>query len=178
MPTSHWLLVLPLALGLLAIAALSALTADRGRRGTLNPRGRLGVRTQPAVRSDAAFVLANRVAWPVLAGAAAVAAVCAILTVVFVADQALTLVAFAVGLIGSSGLLVQAGTLGDRAARTMPGPATKPGSGAAGCSGCSCGSGGCAGLTRTDTTVAEATGQGPVQTPVQTPAQTPVQTPQ
>ena len=108
--------------------------------------------------SDDAFALANRVAAPVSAGAAAVAAVIAVLVLVLPVSTAGTLTVFVIGLAGSMGLLVAAGVLGDRAARQVPIPARKPGSaGGAGCSGCACGGGGCAGISRNDP--AAATGQ-------------------
>lgn len=148
MPSSPWLVTFPLALALIGLAALSAVTALRGRAGTLPRGGRLGVRSAAAVISDQAFRVANRVAWPIVAGAAMVAGVCGI--VVLAAPLALptVLVVFAVALIGSTALLVKAGQLGDRAARTVPPPARRPGG--ASCGGCGCGGGGCAGLTRTN----------------------------
>jgi hypothetical protein len=101
--------------------------------------------------SDDAFQLANRVAAPVSAGAAAVAAVMAVLMLALPLATGGTLTIFLIGLAGSMGLLVAAGVLGDRAARQVPIPARKPGSAAgAGCSGCACGGGGCAGITRND----------------------------
>ena len=147
MPSSHWLVALPLAVVLLVIAAVAALTAARGRVGGLSADGRLGVRSEAAVRSAQAFNLANRVAWPIVAGAGAVAGGCGLLVAAAPVGVPTTVVIFALGLAGSTALLVKAGQLGDRAARTVPKPAIKPGGGS--CSGCACGGGGCAGLTRT-----------------------------
>ncbi len=147
MSLSHWLLAAPLTLALLLVAILSAVTAAKGRLGTLDRAGRLGVRSTAALRSPTAFVLANRVAWPVVAGAAVVAGVCAVLTLISVPSPGTALITFAVGLIGSTTLLIKGGAMGDRAAQTVPPLAPKPGGGS--CGGCACGTGGCAGLTRT-----------------------------
>jgi hypothetical protein len=107
--------------------------------------------------SDEAFAMANRVAAPIAAGSAAVAGVVAVLIIALQMPTATTIVVWVVGLAGSMALLLAAGVLGDRAARQVPIPARAPASaGAAGCTGCACGSGGCAGLTRNDP--AQATG--------------------
>ena len=144
-------LTIPLALLLAVLAAAAAVMAKRGSAGTLQRTDRLGVHTPAAIASDDAFGLANRVAAPVAAGAAAVAAVIAVLVVVLPVSTAGTLTVFVIGLAGSMGLLVAAGVLGDRAARQVPIPARRPGSaGGAGCSGCACGGGGCAGISRND----------------------------
>jgi len=80
-----------------------------------------------------------------------VAGVPALLVLVLPLPTAGTVSIWLLGLVGSMVLLVLAGVLGDRAARQVPIPARRPGSAAgAGCSGCACGGGGCAGLTRTD----------------------------
>jgi hypothetical protein len=144
-------LTIPLAAVLLALAIASVLMAKGGFAGTLRRSGRLGVHTPPAMASDQAFAVANRVAAPIAAGAAVVAGVLAVLVVVLQMSTAATLVIWIVGLAGSMVLLVAAGVLGDRAARQVPIPARAPAaSGAAGCTGCACGSGGCAGITRND----------------------------
>lgn len=144
-------LTIPLALLLLLLATAAAMMARRGSAGTLQRSGRLGVRSPAALASDQAFAVANRVAAPVSAGAAAVAGVLAVLVVVLPLSTAGTLMIWVLGLAGSIILLVAAGVLGDRAARQVPIPARKPGSaGGGGCSGCACGGGGCAGITRND----------------------------
>jgi hypothetical protein len=144
-------LTIPLALLLAVLAVAAAVMAKRGSAGTLQRSDRLGVHTPAAMASDDAFALANRVAAPVSAGAAAVAAVIAVLGLTLPLSTAGTLTVFVLGLVGSTGLLVAAGVLGDRAARQVPIPARRPGSaGGAGCSGCACGGGGCAGITRND----------------------------
>ncbi len=151
-------LTIPLALLLAVLAAAAAVMARRGSAGAMQRSDRLGVHTPAAMASENAFAVANRVAAPVSAGAAAVAAVIAVLVVVLPLSSAGALTVFVIGLAGSMGLLVAAGVLGDRAARQVPIPARKPGSaGGAGCSGCACGGGGCAGISRTDP--ASATGQ-------------------
>jgi len=147
MPLSHWLVALPLALVLIVIAVVAAVTAVRGRAGTLARDGRLGVRSEAALVSADAFTLANRVAWPIVAGAAVVAGLCGIVLAVAPLGVLTGIVVFLVAMAGSVVLLVKAAQLGDRAARTVPRPARKPGGGG-GCGGCACGGGGCAGLTR------------------------------
>ena len=147
MPSSHWLVALPLALILLVLAVPAAITAHRGRLGSLPRTGRLGVRSEASMRSEPAFRLANQVTWPIVAGAAAVAGVCGVVLVASPLAIPTALVIFALALIGSTVLLVKAGQLGDRAARTVPKPASKPGGGS--CSGCACGGGGCSVLQRT-----------------------------
>lgn len=150
-------LTIPLAAVLLVLALAAALMAKGGFTGSLRRTGRLGVHTPPAMASDEAFALANRVAAPVAAGAAVVAGVLAVLVIALQLPTATTLVVWIVGLAGSMALLVVAGVLGDRAARQVPIPARAPASGGgAGCSGCACGGGGCAGITRNNP--AQATG--------------------
>ena len=151
MSAAPLVLTIPLVALLALLAIASAVMAVRGYAGTLPRSGRLGVRSPAAMASDEAFAIANRVASPVAAGAAAVAGVLGLLTLVLPLPTAGTLTIFVIGLAGSMTLLVVAGVLGDRAARHVPIPARRPGSaGGAGCSGCACGGGGCAGLTRTD----------------------------
>ena len=144
-------LTIPLAALLAVLAVAAAVTAKRGAAGTLRRAGRLGVHSPAAVASEDAFALANRVAAPVAAGASVVAGVLALLVLVLPLPTAGAVSIWLLGLVGSMVLLVLAGVLGDRAARQVPIPARRPGSAAgAGCSGCACGGGGCAGLTRTD----------------------------
>ncbi len=144
-------LVIPIALILVVVAIAAAVMAVRGYRGGLVRSGRLGVHTPAAMASDEAFTVANKVAAPVSGGAAVVAGLIAVLVVVLPVGAATTVVIGLVGIAGSLALLIAAGVLGDRAARQVPVPARRPGSGAAGaCSGCACGGGGCAGISRTD----------------------------
>jgi hypothetical protein len=150
-------LTIPLAAVLLLLAVAAALMARGGFAGSLRRSGRLGVHTPPAMASEESFALANRVAAPVAAGAAAVAGVLAVLIIALQLPTVTTIVVWIVGLAGSMALLLAAGVLGDRAARQVPIPARAPASGAAaGCSGCACGGGGCSGITRNDP--AQATG--------------------
>jgi hypothetical protein len=143
--------VVPLAVILAVLATAAAVMAVRGNRGALVRTGRLGVHTPAAMASDKAFTVANEVAAPVAGGAAAVAGVLAVLVVVLPVAAGMTAIIGLVGIVGAMALLVAAGVLGDRAARLVPVPARRPGSGATGsCSGCACGGGGCAGISRTD----------------------------
>ena len=154
-------LIIPLAAILAVLATAAAVMARRGFAGSLTRSGRLGVHSPAATASDDAFELANRVAAPVSAGAAAIAGVLAVLVVVLPLHTAGTLTVFVLGFAGSMALLVVAGVLGDRAARQMPIPARRPGSaGGGGCGGCACGGGGCAGLTRKDPAVDSAPAAG------------------
>ncbi len=156
MSLSHWMVALPLAAILIVLAVTSAITAHRGRHGTLDRAGRLGVRSRAALAGPAAFALANRVAWPIVAAAAAVAGLCGLLLVAAPLGVFTVVVVFVVALVGSALLLVKAAQLGDAAARDVPLPARKPGGSGAGCGGCACGGGGCAGLSRS-TTAGQAT---------------------
>ena len=90
-------------------------------------------------------------AWPIVAGAAVIAGVCGIVIAVAPLGVFTAVLVFLVAAAGTVVLLVKAAQLGDRAARTVPRPARKPGGGRGGgsCGGCACGGGGCAGLTRT-----------------------------
>ena len=139
---------LPVALLLLILAGLALVTARRGWAGTLRRDGRLGVHSRAASISDDAFAVANRVAAPVVGGAAVIAFVLAALTAFLKIAPAGTVVIGILGLIGVVVLMVAGGILGEQAARTLPVPARRPQPSAA-CDGCACGSGGCAGLTRT-----------------------------
>lgn len=144
-------LTIPLALLPALVGGFAAVTASRGWTGKLRRDGRLGVRSEAALRSEAAFHTANKVAAPVVGGAAVVGVLVAAL-VLFVPLASVTAVILAVlGLVAALALLVYAGLLGDRAAQSVPKPASKPGGGA-GCGGCACGGGGCggSGLTRSD----------------------------
>ena len=144
-------LTIPLAVLLAVLATASALMAKGGFAGTLSRKGRLGVHSPAAMASDEAFALANKVAAPIALGAAVVAAVLAVLVLVLSPSTAMALVFAVIGLVGSLVLLVVAGALGDRAARQVPIPASKPAAGGGGgCSGCACGGGGCSGITRSD----------------------------
>ena len=145
-------LTIPLVALLAVLAVAAAVMARRGFAGTLRRSSRLGVHSPAAMASDEAFALANRVAAPIAAGAAAVAGVLGVLTLVLPLATVGTVTVFVIGLAGSMVLLVVAGVMGDRAARQVPIPARRPRSagGGAGCNGCACGGGGCAGLTRTD----------------------------
>jgi uncharacterized membrane protein len=99
------------------------------------PRNRfVGVRTPATLRSDAAFIIANRVAAPpvlaaggicVAGGALALGAGGAALTVIV-----------AVAAVGAVGLVLAGGLLGHRVAAAMPSPA-------GGCATCTCSGGGC-----------------------------------
>lgn len=141
-------LVLPLAAIMLVLAAGSLMTALKGKNGTLSSDGRLGVRTEATSRSEAAFTVANRVAFPIVLGAGVLALVIGALLASTLLGSVTAIVVFVVGLIGVLALLVSAGRLGDRAAQLVPKPATKPGSGGGGCGSCACGSGGCSGLAK------------------------------
>ena len=143
-------LTIPLAVLLAVLATASALMAKGGFAGTLSRKGRLGVHSPAAMASDEAFALANKVAAPIALGASVVAAVLAVLVLVLSPSTAMALVFAVIGLVGSLVLLVVAGALGDRAARQVPIPASKPAAAGGGCSGCACGGGGCSGITRSD----------------------------
>lgn len=136
------LLTIPFALVLLALALPAAVTARRGWTGRLERRGRLGVHTPAALASDDAFALANRVAAPLVAGAAAAGVACAAIPMLLPVGLAGAMTVFALGLVGTVGQLMYASTIGERAARTVPLPARKPQGGGC-CGGCGCGDGGC-----------------------------------
>jgi hypothetical protein len=137
-------LTVPLAVVLLLLAVPSAITAYRGRDGTLDRRGRLGLHTPAAQASERAFALANRVAAPLVSGAAGVGLVCAALVLALPVGVAGSIVVAALGLVGLFAQLYAASVLGERAAMTVPRPARKPEPGAGCCGGCGCGDGGCA----------------------------------
>ena len=148
MSTAPLAFTLPVVVLLLILAGLAALTAHRGWAGTLRRDGRLGIHSRAASISDDAFALANRVAAPVVGGAAGIALVLAVSVVFLPIAAAGSVVIGILGLIGVLVLIIAGGILGEQAARTLPVPARRPQPSAA-CTGCACGSGGCAGLTRT-----------------------------
>ena len=156
MPLSHWTVALPLALVLAALAVVGGLTAKGGRGGTLRREQRMGVRSEASLRSDQAFRVANLVSWPMVAGAAVIAGVCALVLIAVSTPVVTAILVFLLGALGATALLVQAARVGDQAARAVPRPARKPGG--ASCSGCACGGGGCAGLTRNAPSIAGSTG--------------------
>ena len=142
-------LTLPVSALLLILAALALVTARRGWAGTLRRDGRLGIHSPAAVSSDEAFVLANKVAAPVVGGAATIGLALAVLLPVLPLPTAAAVVVAVLALAAVPGLLLAAGAIGETAARTIPVPARRPAATpGAGCGGCGCGSGGCAGLTR------------------------------
>jgi len=109
------------------------------------PRNRFaGVRTPATLRSEAAFIAANRVAAPPVLAAGAICAAGGALA--FGTGGPALAVIIGVTSIGAVGLLVAGGLLGHRVAAAVPPPE-------ASCSGCACGAGGCCG--------ADADGAGP-----------------
>ncbi|MET3807466.1 autotransporter adhesin [Nakamurella sp. UYEF19] len=140
--------VLPVAVLLLILAGFGGVTAARGWAGTLARTGRLGVHSPAAVSTDDAFAVANKVAAPVVGGASVIALVMALLVVLLPVPTSTTVVVGVLAVIAVLVLTIAGGVLGEKAARTLPVPARKPGSSPA-CAGCACGSGGCSGLTRT-----------------------------
>jgi hypothetical protein len=120
-------LTLPIAV-LLALPAVAAgVAAIGGWTGRLRRGGRLGVHTLAASASDRGFALANRVAAPVVAGAAAVGALTALIVLLLPVDVVTAVVVGVLGLAGLLVLLYAAAALGERAARTVPLPARRPG---------------------------------------------------
>ena len=121
----------------LVIAGVALLTVGLlGWRQRL-PRNRFaGIRTPATLRSDAAFIAANRVAAPPVLAAGVVCTVGGGLALGS-AGSALTVIVAVTGA-GALGLLLAGGLLGHRVAvATIPPP---PG----GCAGCTCCGGGCA----------------------------------
>ncbi|HSL08422.1 MAG TPA: SdpI family protein [Pseudonocardiaceae bacterium] len=109
------------------------------------PRNRFaGVRTPATLRSDAAFIAANRVAAPPVLAAGAVCTAGGALAFA-TGGPALAVIVGVTGF-GTVGLLIAGGLLGHRVAAAVPPPE-------ASCSGCACGAGGCCG--------ADADGAGP-----------------
>lgn len=133
------LLSIPLAVILLVPGVAALIAGHRGWRGTLDPNSALGVRGQAAQVSPQSAGVANHTAAPVIGAAGAVFTLGALLAVALRLSTPATIVVFVVALVGGVALLVVAGSLGERAAMTVPRPATKP----LGCSGCACGAGGC-----------------------------------
>jgi hypothetical protein len=112
---------------LLAVAVL-------GARESL-PRNRwAGVRTAETLRSDAAFLLANRVAAAPLGAAGAVAVAGGVVTLAGPAG-AVSVVVVAVAVVGTVVLGAFGGMVGQRAAATVPDP-TPPAACAGVCAGC------------------------------------------
>jgi uncharacterized membrane protein len=109
-----------------------------GWRQRLSLSGRLGVRTPAALRDYETFQLANRVAGPpgMVAGAVAVLGGLAAFALTTVAG---TVMAAAIGLVGSVVIGRSAGVLGDRAAAAVPEREPM----GCGSGGCACGAGGC-----------------------------------
>lgn len=119
---------------LVALGAPLVAVGLLGWRERLSVRGRLGVRTPAALRSDEAFRLANRVAGlPVL-----VAGVVAVLAGV-VSFGTGSLIVAVVGLVGSLVVARAGGVAGDRAAVTLPAKTATPTALPPGCAGCACG---------------------------------------
>jgi uncharacterized membrane protein len=120
----------------LVIAGVALLTVGLlGWRQRL-PRNRFaGIRTPATLRSDAAFIVANRVAAPPVLAAGALCTVSGGLAW-GASGPALTIIVSVTGA-GAVGLLLAGGLLGHRAAAaTVP---ARPGR----CAGCSCGEAGC-----------------------------------
>lgn len=130
-------LTLPIAVVLALPAIASAVAAIGGWTGRLRRTGRLGVHTLAASASDRGFAVANRVASPVVAGAAAVGLLTALIVLLLPVDVLTAVVIGVLGLAGMLVLLYAAAALGERAARTLPLPARKPGT--AGGFGCTAG---------------------------------------
>ncbi|MGH3822233.1 MAG: SdpI family protein [Pseudonocardiaceae bacterium] len=99
------------------------------------PRNRFaGIRTPATLRSEPAFIAANRVAAPPVLAAAVVCAVGGALTL-STEGPALAMIVGVTGA-GTVGLLLAGGLLGHRVAAAMPSPT-------AGCGGCTCNGGEC-----------------------------------
>jgi hypothetical protein len=113
-----------------------------GWRERLNRLGRIGVRTSAALRDDAAFRLANRVAGlpTLVAGAAAVLGGIAAFGLPTTGGA---IIAAVIGFVGAVGISRAGGVLGDRAAAALPAlSAPTPKATPDPCAGCACG--GCA----------------------------------
>jgi uncharacterized membrane protein len=120
---------------ILVIAGVALLTVGLlGWRQSL-PRNRFaGIRTPATLRSDTAFVVANRVAAPPVLAAGALCTVGGGLTL-GAAGPVLMMIVSVTGA-GVIGLLLAGGLLGHRAAAAMPPPADC-------CAACSCHGGSC-----------------------------------
>jgi hypothetical protein len=140
-------ITLPVAALLVLLAAAGAVTARRGWIGSLPRAGRLGIHSPAAAASDAAFVVANRVAAPVVGGASAIALLLAVLLPVLPLPTTATVVLAVVAFAGILAMLLAGGVLGEKAARGVPLPASRPAAGGS-CGGCGCGGAGCSALTR------------------------------
>jgi hypothetical protein len=137
-------LTIPAAAILLALALPAALAASRGWTGRLTRLGRLGLHTPAALASDEAFALANRVTAPLAAGAAVTGIACATVALALPLGTLGAITVLLLGFVGLVSQLIGAARIGDRAARTVPLPARKPGADGGCCGGCGCGEGGCA----------------------------------
>src|SRR5581483_2348128 len=121
---------------ILVIAGVALLTVGVLGWRQLLPRNRFaGVRTPATLRSDAAFIVANRVAAPPVLAAGALCTVGGGLAL-GAAGPALTIIVSVTGA-GAVGLLLAGGLRGHPAAAAPAPP--RPG----GCAGCSCGGAGC-----------------------------------
>jgi uncharacterized membrane protein len=99
------------------------------------PRNRFaGVRTPATLRSEGAFVIANRVAAPPVLAAGAICAAGGALALGTEGPALIVIVTLAGA--GTVGLVLAGGLLGHRVAATIPPPA-------GGCASCSCGGSGC-----------------------------------
>jgi len=121
---------------LLLVAGAALLTVGLLGWRRLLPRNRFaGIRTPATLRSDAAFIAANRVAAPPVLAAGAI---CVLGGALALGTQgALLMVIVAVTGAGTVALLIAGGLLGHRVATAIPPPAAR-------CGGCTCGPGGCA----------------------------------
>jgi uncharacterized membrane protein len=121
---------------ILVIVGVALLTVGVLGWRQLLPRNRFaGIRTPATLRSDAAFMTANRVAAPPVLAAGVLCTVGGGLAL-GATGPALTVIVSVTGA-GAVGLLLAGGLLGHRAAATTVPP--RPG----GCAGCSCGGAGC-----------------------------------
>ncbi|MFN2496236.1 MAG: SdpI family protein [Pseudonocardiaceae bacterium] len=131
-------------LGVVLLVASAALLTV-GLLGWLRrlPRNRFaGVRTPATLRSDAAFIAANRVAAPPVLAAGAICALGGALAL-GTGGALLTMIVAVTGA-GTVTLLIAGGLLGHRVATAMPPPTAR-------CSGCTCGGGGCTPLRTSGT---------------------------
>lgn len=120
---------------ILVIAGVALLTVGLLGWRQLLPRNRFaGIRTPATLRSDTAFVVANRVAAPPVLAAGALCTVGGGLAL-GAAGPVLTMIVSVTGA-GVIGLLLAGGLLGHRAAAAMPPPV-------GGCAACSCHGGSC-----------------------------------
>lgn len=125
---------------LLLVASAALLTVGVLGWSRRLPRNRVaGIRTPATLRSDAAFVAANRVAAPPVLAAGAICGVGGVLTLG--AGGALLVVILTVTGVGAVALLISGGLLGHRVATALPPPQAR-------CGGCACGAG--AGVTNPD----------------------------